>query len=121
MAALAVIQVAGFTGDEVGCGISGYLAIDIAMLEIGIRVAFFAAIVIGGRDIVGAFAGFPESCIRELDLFDARRQAADLFVIAVHNDDAIHLAEIGVINIRFVFGIQFDQRAGGHTAGFIIS
>ena len=54
MAALTVIKVAGFTGVEISCGITIDLAVDIAVLQVGDRVAFLAAIVIGGRKIVNA-------------------------------------------------------------------
>ena len=97
MAALAVIQVAGFTGVEVGCGIAIHLAIDVTMLEVGIRVAFLAAVVIGGRNVIHAGAGLQHRRKRVLDLFDARRQCTDLLVIAVDDDEAIHLAHVGDI------------------------
>ena len=58
MAAFAVVQVAGFTDIEVSGWIAIDLAIDITMLEIGIRMSFFTAIVIGGRKVIDASAGF---------------------------------------------------------------
>ena len=61
MAARAVIQVAGFTGVEIGCSIAAHLGIDITMLEVGIGVAFFAAIVIGRGHIINAGPRFKHS------------------------------------------------------------
>ena len=57
MAALPVVQVAGFTGVKVSCGITIDLGVDLTVLEVGVRVAFFAAVVIGGRNIVNASSG----------------------------------------------------------------
>ena len=58
MTALAVIQVAGFAGVEVSAGIVTHLAVNVTVLEIGVGVAFFAAVVIGSRKVINATAGF---------------------------------------------------------------
>ncbi len=57
MAAFAVIQVAGFTGVKVSCGIAIDLGIDVTVLQVGICVTFYTAVVIGGRNVVNATSG----------------------------------------------------------------
>ena len=52
--ALAVVQVAGFTGVEVGSGIVIDLAIDVTVLEVGDCMASFAAGDISRRNVINA-------------------------------------------------------------------
>ena len=95
MLAFPVIQVAGLAGDEVRGGIAIHLGVDVAVLEVGIRVALDAAVVVGGGHIVHAGARLQHCRERVLDLTDAGRQRADLFVGAVEDDDAVHVGQVG--------------------------
>ena len=104
MAAFAIIQVTGFTSVEISCCIPIDLTIDVAMLEVWIRVTFLTTRVIGGRNIIGAFAGLSESRKWELNLFDAHGQATNLLVIALYNQQSIYSAFVNVINKGFVCG-----------------
>ena len=58
LAAGAGPQVAGFAGVKIVCGITINLTVDVTVLEVGVRVAFFAARVIGGRNVINSGSRF---------------------------------------------------------------
>ena len=118
VAALAVVQVAGLAGPEVGLGIAVDGAVDVAVLQVGISVALHAAGDIGRGGVVHALARRQDRGEGILGLRNARAGDGALgLVAAVDHEQAVGLADVGVVNEGFVILRQLDQLAGRQAIG----